>query len=106
MRPILRSSRVPASRYSSSHVSRPVAARRLPSRVSSWARCPPPIVLDQSSAMVPSRSLASVEHVLVTARVARSGSVTRASGDIEGVSGPVAVADSGPVSIVISRIVP
>ena len=67
---------------------------------------PATIVLDESNAMVPSQSLASVEQALVTARVARSGTVTRASGDVEGVAGPVAVADPEPVRIVISQIVP
>ena len=67
---------------------------------------PATIVLDESNAMVPSRSLANVEHALVTARVARSGTANRTSGDIEGVFGPVAVADSAPVRIVISQIVP
>ena len=67
---------------------------------------PATIVLDESTAMVPSRSLADVEHALVTARVARSGTANRTSGDIEGVFGPVAVADSAPVRIVISQIVP
>ena len=67
---------------------------------------PATIVLDESNAMVPSRSLANVERALVTARVARSGTANRASGDIEGVSEPVAVADSTPVRIVISHTVP
>ena len=67
---------------------------------------PATIVLDESNAMVPSLSLASVERALVTARVARSGTVTRTSGDVEGVSGPVAVADPAPVRIVLSQIVP
>ena len=64
------------------------------------------IVLDESNAMVPSRSLANVEHVLVTARVARSGTATRSSGDMEGVFGPVTVAETARVRIVISQIVP
>ena len=67
---------------------------------------PAVIVLDESSAMVPSRSLASVEQVRVTARIARSGTVTRTSGDLEGTFGPVDVADTAPVKIVISQIVP
>ena len=67
---------------------------------------PAVIVLDESSATVPSRSLASVEQVRVTARVARSGTVTRTSGDLEGTFGPVDVADTAPVKIVISQIVP
>ena len=67
---------------------------------------PATIVLDESSAMIPSRSLANVEHVLVAARVARSGTANRASGDVEGVVGPVAVAGNAPVSVVISQIVP
>ena len=67
---------------------------------------PATIVLDGSNAMVPSRSLADVQHVLVTARVARSGTANRTSGDVEGVFGPVAVADPAPARIVISKIVP
>ena len=67
---------------------------------------PAVVVLDESSAMVPSRSLASVERVMVTARVARSGTVTRTAGDLEGTFGPVDVADSVPVEIVISQVVP
>ncbi len=67
---------------------------------------PTTIVLDTSNAMIPSRSLASVERALVIARVARSGTANRARGDVEGVAGPVAVADSAPVRIVISQIVP
>ena len=67
---------------------------------------PATIVLDESNAMVPSLSLATVEHALVTARVARSGTANRTSGDVEGAFGPVAVADPAPVSVAISQIVP
>ena len=67
---------------------------------------PTTVVLDESNAMVPSKSLASVERAVVTARVARSGTANRSSGDIEGVSEPVTVADSAPVKIVLSQIVP
>ena len=67
---------------------------------------PATIVLDESNAMVPSRSLASVERVTVAARVARSGTANRTSGDVEGVAEPVAVADTAPVEVVISRVVP
>ena len=67
---------------------------------------PATIVLDESNAMVPSLSLATVERALVTARVARSGTANRTTGDVEGTFGPVAVADSAPVRIVISQIVP
>ena len=67
---------------------------------------PTTIVLDESNTMIPSQSLASVERVLVTARVGRSGTANRTSGDVEGAAGPVAVADSAPVRIVISRVVP
>ena len=67
---------------------------------------PTTIVLDESNAMVPSLSLATVERALVTARVARSGTANRSSGDVEGVVGPVAVADPAPVRVVISQIVP
>ena len=70
------------------------------------AALPATIVLDASNAMVPSRSLASIERAVVTARIARSGTVTRTSGDVEGVSEPVAVTGAAPVRIVLSRIVP
>ena len=70
------------------------------------AALPATIVLDASNAMVASQSLENVEHARVTARIARSGAVSRTSGDIEGVSGPVAVAGAAPVSVVLSRIVP
>ena len=67
---------------------------------------PATIALDESNAMIPSRSLASVERVMVGARVARSGTANRTSGDVEGVAGPVAVAGNAPIRVVISRIVP
>ena len=67
---------------------------------------PATIALDASNAMIPSQSLASVERVLVAARVARSGTANRTSGDVEGVAGPVAVTGTAPVGVVISRIVP
>ena len=67
---------------------------------------PTTIVLDESNAMIPSRTLASVERVTVAARVARSGTANRTSGDVEGVVGPVAVADTAPVEVVISQVVP
>ena len=67
---------------------------------------PATIVLDESNAMVPSLTLATVEQVTVGARVARSGTANRTSGDVEGVAGPVAVADAAPVEVVISEIVP
>ena len=67
---------------------------------------PATIVLDESSAMVASMSLAGAEQVRVGARVARSGTASRTSGDVEGVSDPVPVAATTPVKIVLSRIVP
>ena len=70
------------------------------------AALPATIVLDASNAMVPSHSLASIERAVVTARVARSGTVTRTSGDVEGVSEPVPVIGAAPVRVVLSRIVP
>ena len=70
------------------------------------AALPATIVLNASNAMVPSRSLASIERAVVTARVARSGTVTRTSGDVEGVSEPVTVTGAVPVRIVLSRTVP
>ncbi len=70
------------------------------------AALPTTLMLDESSAMMPSRSLASIERVLVTARVARSGTVTRTSGDVEGIVGPIPVRGAAPVRVVLSQIVP
>ena len=70
------------------------------------AALPATIVLDASNAMVPSHSLESIERAVVTARVARSGTAARTSGDVEGVSEPVAVTGAAPVRVVLSRIVP
>ena len=67
---------------------------------------PATIVLDESSAMVPARTLASVEQVVITARVARSGTVTRTAGDVEGTFGPVVVAGAPRARIVISQVIP
>ena len=74
-------------------VSHPVAGPPVAVSRTIVGALPATIVLDGSTAMVPSRSLADVQHVLVTARVARSGTANRTSGDVEGVFGPVAVAD-------------
>jgi len=62
-------------------------------------------VLDESMAMSPERKLAAGAQVIVGVRVSRSGNAIPQSGDLEGLSAPVAVGTSG-VEVVIDRTVP
>ena len=78
----------------------PVAVRRL-----TVAELPALVTLDDTSAMVAGRNLSSIGQVDLVARVARSGGVTPAAGDIEGVVGPVQPkAVREVLSIVIDRV--
>jgi len=62
--------------------------------------------LDDSQAMSPMANLSAFPEVVVGARVSKSGNAMPRSGDLEGLSGTVRVADAGEVRIVIDRVIP
>lgn len=79
----------------------PLAVARLTA-----ADLPARVRLDDSAAMSPQLTISSVDQVLVTARLSRSGTVAAQAGDWQGrVVEPVAVTDSGnePVRLVINQ---
>lgn len=61
--------------------------------------------LDDSMAMTPSMKLSDHGQVVIGARVSRSGSAMPQSGDLEGLSSPVALGSSG-LTLVIDRRLP
>ena len=61
--------------------------------------------LDDSMAMAPGASLSSSPKVIVGARISKSGSPSAQSGDLQGLSAPVANDASG-VTVVIDSVVP
>lgn len=79
----------------------PLAAQRL--RVSDL---PVSVTLDDSMAMTPAMRLSSFPQVIVGARISKSGQATPQAGDLEGQSGPIAVADTPQVSVTIDRVRP
>jgi len=66
---------------------------------------PATFALDKDMAMVPAMSLAQFDQVMIGARVSRSGNATPQSGDLQGMTGPVAVGSTG-ISVVIDEVVP
>ncbi len=64
---------------------------------------PVTVVLDDSSAMSPEMKLSSVPHVVVVARVSKSGMAGARNGDLEGVSGVVKTGQA--VALSIDRVV-
>ncbi len=64
---------------------------------------PAAIELSDAQAMVPERTLSSAEHVVVTARVSRSGDVSASPGDLEGVTDAIASDRNEPVELIIDR---
>jgi cytochrome c-type biogenesis protein CcmH len=79
----------------------PLAAKRL--RVSDL---PVSVTLDDSMAMTPAMRLSTFPQVIVGARISKSGQATPQTGDLEGQSGPIAVADTPQVSVSIDRVRP
>ncbi|AGA90144.1 cytochrome c-type biogenesis protein CcmI [Thioflavicoccus mobilis 8321] len=62
------------------------------------------VTLDDSLAMTPDLPLSSVAEVVVGARITKSGEAMPQSGDLEGESGPVAVADDeAPIALLIDH---
>ena len=66
---------------------------------------PASFTLDDSLAMGPGMGLSSAQQVVVGARISRSGQAMPQSGDLEGLSAPVAVGSQG-VKVEISRALP
>lgn len=66
---------------------------------------PAPFTLDDSLAMGPGMGLSSAKQVVVGARISRSGQAMPQSGDLEGLSAPVAVGSQGVV-VEISKSLP
>jgi cytochrome c-type biogenesis protein CcmH len=64
---------------------------------------PAAIELTDAQAMVPGRTLSSVERVVVTARVSRSGDVSASPGDLEGRTDAIPTDRSEPVELTIDR---
>jgi cytochrome c-type biogenesis protein CcmH len=61
--------------------------------------------LDDSTSPMPSRKLSDVDSVVIVARLSKSGQAMPQSGDLEGMSQPVAPGDS-KVTVVIDREIP
>jgi cytochrome c-type biogenesis protein CcmH len=66
---------------------------------------PVDFTLDRSMSMMAGMSLADFPRVVVGARISASGGAMPASGDLQGLTGPIAVGSSG-VKVVISEVVP
>lgn len=64
------------------------------------------VTLSESDAMIPSRSIAAVPKVVVVARLSRGGSPQQQSGDLYGEAEYEFGKSSGPLTIVIDRVVP
>ena len=64
------------------------------------------ITLDDSMAMGPGGRLSDADRVIVGARISSTGTATPGSGDLQGFSTPVAAADGGAVSVVITEKIP
>ncbi len=57
-------------------------------------------------AMAPGMKLSSFERVVVGARIARSGTATPSSGDLQGISEPVRVLGDAVVIVTITEEIP
>jgi len=79
----------------------PLAAQRIQVK-----DLPADVTLDDSQAMSPALKLSSASQVNVGARVSKSGNATPQAGDLQGVSGPLAVGETSEVSVVIDSVRP
>ena len=86
---------------------RPVSGSRRPLAVlkRTAKELPLDFSLDDSMAMAPGVSLSGHSEVVLVARVSKSGSAARQTGDLQGSTGPVKVGSAGVV-VVIDRRVP
>lgn len=64
------------------------------------------VTLTESDAMIPSRSIAMAPKVVVVARLSRSGAPQQQSGDLYGEAEYEFGKNSGPLTIIIDRVVP
>jgi cytochrome c-type biogenesis protein CcmH len=76
----------------------PLAVQRL--RVSDL---PVTLTLDDSMAVMPAMRLSTFPQVVVGARISKSGQATPQSGDLEGQSDPIVIAETPQVSVTIDR---
>lgn len=64
------------------------------------------VTLNDSMAMLPEMRLSNFENVRIGARVSRTGDAAPKSGDFQGEIGPIELATTGIVEVVISNIIP
>jgi cytochrome c-type biogenesis protein CcmH len=64
------------------------------------------VELSEGDAMIPSRTIATVPKVVVVARLSRSGAPQQQSGDLFGEAEYEFGKNSGPLTIIIDRVVP
>ena len=64
------------------------------------------VTLDDSMAMVPDMKLSNFPRVIIGARVAKGGTATKQSGDLQGLSTPTATTRKQTVVVKISQVVP
>lgn len=76
----------------------PLAVKRLKA-----SDLPTTVTLTDAMGMTPGRNLSSVGKVILTARVSRSGQASPQTGDLEGDTGPLSVAEHTSANIVINR---
>ncbi len=67
---------------------------------------PMTVTLDDSMAMMPQMTLSSFAEVIVDARISKSGQPTPGSGDLQGSSGVISVAENGELDIQINEQLP
>lgn len=70
------------------------------------ADLPLTVRLDDDASMMPGRSLSQADRIVVGARVSQGGSAIPQSGDLQGMSKPVSLAQTDKVSIMIDSVVP
>lgn len=67
---------------------------------------PARVVLDDSMAMAPGMNLSSASQVEVIARISNRGIANAGSGDLQGQSKPMALAEAKQLSLIIDRVIP
>ena len=84
---------------------RPAEGPRMPLAIvrKTVADLPTSVRLDDGMAMTPTMKLSSFPRVVIGARVSKSGSAAAQSGDLEGLSEPVAPVEPSPVLVRIDR---